>query len=63
MTVGGGLISLRSVKISCRDNSDDIGDNFGDGYTCNACLSFGHFIIAPKASAEGACILGEMGYY
>ena len=32
MTVGGGLLSLRSVKICCQDKADDIGNNCGDGY-------------------------------
>ena len=54
MTVGGGLISLRSVKISCRDNSDDIGDNFGDGYTCNACLTFGYLIVSMTTKGPTA---------
>ena len=52
--MGGVLLSLRSVEISCQDKADDIGDNFGDGHTCKACLSFGHFIISTTTKGPTA---------
>lgn len=45
MTVGGSLLSLRLVNISCQDNAGDIGDNCEDGYTCKACLTFENLIV------------------
>ena len=50
----GGLLSLRSVEISCQDKADDIGGNFGDGYSCNACLTFGHLIVSMTTKGPTA---------
>ena len=54
MTEGGGLLSLRSVLICCQDNADDIGGNFGDGYTCNACLTFEYSIVSTTTKGPTA---------
>ena len=52
--MGGGLLSLRLVTICCQDKADDIGDNFGDGYSCNACLTFGYLIVSTTTKGPTA---------
>ena len=52
--MGGVLLSLRSVEISCQDKADDIGDNFGDGYSCNAYLTFERLIVSTTIKGPTA---------